>query len=253
MIVKAVYFSPTGTTKKIVTEIAKVLDGNFKGFDITNHKNRVKEINFDEDDIVIVGAPVYSGRLPSFIADYFESLEGSNNIIVPIVVYGNREYEDALLEMNNIFLSKGFKIVAGGAFIGEHSYTSKVATNRPDDKDLEIARSFAVTIKEKLTNKKFKNIEVKGNYPYRERKESLTIGPKTLDSCTDCKICVECCPTGAISSDPRIVDESKCIKCFSCVRRCPSKSKYFDERLDSAIKWLVDNCSEIRKEPELFI
>src|SRR5690606_23151552 len=112
-----------------------------------------KNFNFSEDDLVIIGVPVYAGRVPEFLSKYFLSkIRRNNTYAVFIVVYGNRAYDDALLELKNIFESNGFIGIAGGAFIGEHSYTEKLATGRPDGNDLNTAYKFGVDVREKINN-----------------------------------------------------------------------------------------------------
>lgn len=259
--IHTVFFSPTNTTKKIVNEIALQLNPNFSEVNISLPKDRSIEREFTDKDLVIIGSPVYAGRIPKLIEDYYKTFKGNKTIVIPIVLYGNREYDDALLEMKDIFSDRGFITIAGAAFIGEHSYTNELATNRLDAKDLKIARQFGLEIKEKLDriilNPAFLdriNLEVKGNYPYRVRKDTLPIGPKTLDSCIECGICKSHCPVSAISeNDYKVVIEEECIECFSCVKRCNVKAKYFNERLDPVKKWLIDNYSKLRKEPELFL
>lgn len=42
-----------------------------------------------------------------------------------VSVYGNRAYEDALLEMFDIAKDSRFILITASAFIGEHSYSTK--------------------------------------------------------------------------------------------------------------------------------
>src|SRR6056297_3543569 len=113
-----------------------------KEYDITLEKNRKNSIKFNEGDLVIFGVPVYSGRVPDLLLEYFNKIKGNNTKAVFVVVYGNRDYDDALLELKDIFENNGFENIASAAFIGEHSYTKKVAKNRPDEKDIKTALNF---------------------------------------------------------------------------------------------------------------
>ena len=57
-------------------------------------------------------------------------------------LYGNRDFDDALLEAADLLGERGFDVVAAaGAFIGEHSLTARVGTGRPDDADVKPQRS----------------------------------------------------------------------------------------------------------------
>lgn len=253
------YFSATDTTAKVVKAVANGVDKNIKEYDITLPNNRNYDITFDENDVVIIGVPVYGGRVPEFLADYFTRVKGNNTAAVLIVVYGNRYYDDALLELKEIFESNGFIGVAGGAFIGEHSYTDKVGTGRPDQCDLEAAFNFGVKIKERLSMIKgtsdLPELSVKGNLPYKERKSMPLIIPETNDQCTDCGICAKYCPTGAIDfNNFRNIDITKCIRCCSCIKKCPVRAKSIKHELfEKIIMGLIDNYSTVRQEPELSI
>lgn len=257
--VNALYFSATGMVKKVVSEIVKNIDEEFTDYNITLEDSRKENKNFTSDDLVIVGVPVYAGRIPKLVADYFEKVKGDNTLAVFIVVYGNRDYEDALVELRDILESNGFIGLAACSFVGEHSYTSKVATSRPDDMDLEIAKDFSERIKKKL--EKMKSIDdleflfIKGNYPYRDRKVFKDISPETNESCIKCSICAKFCPTTAISFDDfTLVDSKKCILCCSCIKRCPVDAKTMNNgEYNSMRERLIENFSKDRKEPELFI
>jgi ferredoxin len=253
------YFSATDTTAKVVKEVANGIGGIAKVYDITLSVNRQKELIFDSNDLVIIGVPVYAGRVPSFLMDYFSKVKGNNVRAIFIVVYGNRDYDDALLELRDTFEKNGFISIAGGAFIGEHSYTTKVATGRPDVNDLKIALKFGMKIKEKLINEEdhiqTTKLIVKGKFPYKERKPEQLMGPDTNDKCINCGICAKYCPMGAIDlSDFKNVDAAKCVKCCSCIKKCPVDAKSISREIfNKFAKGLIDNFSTVRHEPELFI
>jgi len=254
MTIKTLYFSPTGTTKKIVETISKTLGVVENNYNITLPKHRDILPSFDKEDLLVVGIPVYAGRIPRLIIDQLTNIKGNETPIVLVAVYGNRDYDDALLEMKDVFVQNGFMPIAAGAFIGEHSYTSEVASNRPDIEDLKICKEFAETIKTHLYlgDYKTKELHVKGNFPYREIKPSLPLGPTVDESCISCGICTINCPTGALKYNRHIsVIDDLCIRCHACVRKCPFHAIDFEEKLDPVKNWLIDNFTE-RRESELF-
>jgi hypothetical protein len=81
---------------------------------------------------VLVGAPVYAGRIPPAAAQRFLTLRGNDTPAIPVVVYGNRHYNDALLELADLLTSAGFVPVAGAAFIGEHPSPAQRRPSRPE-------------------------------------------------------------------------------------------------------------------------
>jgi len=253
--INIIYFSPTGTTETIVKSIGKGLGDKYNEINITKPINREKSLDFNQDDIVIIGVPVYSGRVPDLLLEYFKKIKGHNSKAVLTVVYGNRDYDDALLELKDIFKKNGFIPIGGAAFIGEHSYTDKVANKRPNDKDKKAAFDFGSKVRNKILKNEYNQLFFKGNYPYREKKPSQPITPETFDSCIRCGICAENCPTGAIDfTDYVSIDKSKCIKCCSCIKRCPVEAKHFnDERIEKVKEYLIENFSKEEKVPDIFI
>ncbi len=257
--VSILYFSPTDGTAKVVKEIAKGMSDHIKEYDMTLPKNRQGELFFGKEDRLIVGVPVYAGRVPEVLIDYLSKIKGENTPAIFVAVYGNRDYDDALLELKTIFESNGFIGIASGAFIAEHSNTVKVGTNRPDGKDLEIARNFGQEIKDKLEHYKdetqLPKLVVKGNFPYKERPVMPPIVPSTSEACIACGICAKQCPTQAIDyATYKDTDAEKCIHCCSCVKRCPVGAKAIEHEVFQKItNGLIANFSTVRKEPECFI
>ena len=257
------YFSPTGTTQKIINAIAKGINADeVKTIDLTLPEGASKEISGLNDELIIIGAPVYSGRLPAEAAKRLSKLKGNNTPAVLVVLYGNREFEDALIELKDLATENGFVPVAGAAFIGEHSFTSPetpIAVGRPDTDDIARAEEFGKEIIKKLSSiEDIKNetpVEVPGNKPYKNGMPASDDCAKTsMDLCTRCGTCVAICPTGAITDDDSYTtDPVLCILCAACIKGCPEGARYLDsERVKKASKWLTENFST-PKQPEIFI
>ncbi len=268
----AMYFSATDTTKKIVAEISRKIseqlgvDTAIKTIDFTLPEARLQTVSFSDQDLVIFGTPVYAGRVPNVLVKYIAAIQGCGALAVPVVVYGNRNYDDALIELKDILEGNGFKTIAAGAFVGEHAFSDTLAKGRPDEKDLDAAREFAARICEKIrTNGKMPipGVTVKGNQPYRKHympknKEGVPVDirkvtPKTSDQCTDCKLCAQLCPMGSIDWDDVSRLNGICIKCGACIKKCPSRAKYFDDSDFLRHKEELEIEYTARKEPELFI
>ena len=268
--INTLYFSATGTTQKIVSEIANGIieqidsDSEVKDFNFTWPEFRMWNISYTEDDLVIVGVPVYAGRVPNVLTNFLNTIKGNGALAVPVVVYGNRNYDDALIELKDILEEDGFRVIAGGAFIGEHSFSEILAQNRPDEKDMDLVRNFAHEIHTKITTQKERlSIYVKGNRPYRKHYmpkdkadnpvDIRKVTPKTDDTCINCKLCVNVCPMGSIDYEDVTKLNGICIKCGACIKKCPVKAKYYDDPGYLRHKEeLETNCIE-RREPELFL
>lgn len=268
--VNVMYFSGTDTTKKIVCGIAKKVSENvdknitINNIDFTLPEVRKKSASFTEEDIVIVGVPVYAGRVPNVLLKYLNSIIGNGALAIPVVVYGNRNYDDALIELKDILELDGFKVIAGAAFIGEHSFSNTLAKNRPDEKDMAIVSDFANQIYNKImTQVPIETVSIKGNKPYRKyympKDENgnpidiRKVTPKTNSNCINCKLCVSVCPMGSIDSEDVSKLNGICIKCCACIKKCPAHAKYFDDNGYLKHKHELEINFVNRREPELFI
>ena len=234
--VRLVYFSPTRTTKAILDSIAEGI-----GVDVVKHidvtlpdSDRHDFSEMKEDELLVIGAPVYAGRIPEIAVRRFQRLKSNGNPAVIVVLYGNREYEDALLELSDLAASAGFVPVTGGAFIGEHSFSSAsipLAKGRPDTADLRCAREFGASIGEYLQSIRslwdIRSPKLPGNRPFREHVKHPKTSPVTEnDRCTACGTCVSACPTGSISiNETSSTDAETCILCCACVKVCPENAR----------------------------
>ena len=270
--VSCVFFSPTGTTRTIIKNIAEGMQAEqIEMKDCTNRTQRKGDALVFSKDIVILATPVYYGRVPEEVVPFLKTVSAENTPVVLVVVYGNREYEDALLELHDISVAQGFIPVAGGAFIGEHSYSNSfrpIAHARPDSNDIEKAQAFGAKIREKLKGidslKDVREISIPGNVPYiepknlhmlKEVRKTFSFTPVTYaDKCTQCGLCAEVCPTAAIDPDNvSKIDKWECMICFACIKNCPEQAKQMtDPHFNGAIEQLQMACRE-RKEPEIYL
>lgn len=270
--ISAAYFSATGNTMRIVRTIAQdlahALSLPLQEFDFTLPSARQVPLSFSPHDLVLLGTPVYAGRVPNLLLPYVVSARGKGALAVPIVVYGNRAFDDALMELRNTLEDGGFHTIAAAAFVGEHSFGRDLAAGRPDARDLALARSFAQGIATKLITSGFEAppvpISVPGNNPvgpyFRPTDANggmidiRKVKPVTSEDCADCKWCAEHCPMGAISYE-RVSDiPGICIKCNACVKACPKGAKFFT---DPAYLYHRDDITaryqSPRKEPVCFL
>lgn len=259
---KLVYFSPTGTTRKVLEGIGRgIRASQVVHCDLTLPGCGAGEPVCVNEDLTIIGAPVYAGRIPEAAAERFQRLRAGKAPAVIVVVYGNRAYEDALLELNGIAQELGFKPVAGGAFIGEHSFSeagTPIADGRPDEQDLQVAESFGETIRQRLgavdNIGEMPALHVPGNIPIKAKMTLPAAPPITReDLCTKCGDCISLCPTTAIVlNDTVATDAQTCIHCCACVKGCPEQARIMEDvGIRKIAQWLSSNFQQ-RKEPETF-
>lgn len=261
--IQIIYFSPTGTTRKVVEAIGRGVGAEkTETFDLTPVENRRYGRLSTDVELAIIGVPVYTGRVPFQAVEALQHMRVKRIPAVIVVVYGNRAYDDALLELSDIASRIGFVPIAGAAFVGEHSFstaTTPIAVGRPDSEDLEKAVSFGRMVSGKLdsadspANGSF--VKVPGNYPYRDRAQHITSPETDMRLCTRCKTCETTCPEYAITvTDSGVAsDEDKCLLCCACVKVCPTGARQMDNpALQEIAERLSATCRE-RKSPELFM
>jgi ferredoxin len=261
--VKLIYFSPTRTTQKILQGIAQGMSvGRIEQLDLTPPQVKTQPLDEIANELTILGAPVYAGRLPIEAVQRLRRLKAREAPAVVVVVYGNREYEDALLELKNLAVEQGFRPMAAGAFIGEHSYSTTetpIAAGRPDEADLTKAREFGERVFGKIQHSRgmdrMSALEVPGNFPYKERMERPLEAPTTRETlCTLCGTCAAVCPTAAVVVEHSVITEpERCLLCQACVKNCPTGARVMEvERIKKVAGWLNTKYAR-RKEPEIFL
>jgi len=261
--VKLVYFSPTGTTQKVLESIAEgIAAKDVEHVNLTPSEGAKHKVAPISDELVVIGAPVYGGRLPVDAIQRFKLLKASNTLAIIIVVYGNRDFDDALLELKNLAIELGYIPVAGGAFIGEHSFASKdvpIVNGRPDSLDIQKAMDFGVKMKGKIAALRSPDsqmdLKISGQFPYvAGGARPMAVSPVTReDTCTICVTCAGVCPTAAISINGSVATEIElCIRCSACIKNCPTGARVWeDSMMETIANWLKENCST-RKEPQIF-
>lgn len=257
-----IFFSPTATTKQVLEYIAQgMASTQVAHVDLTLTQGEcVQELG--TGDIAFLGVPVYAGRVPLLAAERLQRVKGQGRPAVVVVVYGNRAYEDALVELKDIALDCGFVPVAGGAFIGEHSFATQdtpIANGRPDEADAAEARSFGVKIQDILASasgiQDLGSLHVPGNVPYKERPEKKDVAPMAdPELCILCGTCAESCPSGAIDVNEVVqADPAACILCHACVKNCPTAAIAFQAPpLQELAEKLSREC-QVRQEPEIYL
>ena len=117
--VEIMYYSPTGTTKQVLENIAEGIQSEtIEQIDLTPPHSGSHEVSAD---LTIIGVPVYGGRVSPVATERLKKVKGDGSLSVAVVVFGNRAYEDALIELRDLSVELGYKPIAGGAFVVQHA------------------------------------------------------------------------------------------------------------------------------------
>lgn len=231
-------------------KIGKSFELPFEEYDIT--QGLKNPLNFETNDLVVIGIPVYAGRVPALAAKTLQNIKGKQTPVILVCVYGNRDYDDALLELKNNCENNGFTPIAASAFIARHSIFPSIAANRPDERDDKQIVDFVKRCMLEHKENAQRLLHVKGNYPYKIP-SAIPLFPKGNRSCTACGICVKRCPVSAIpEKTPRKTNKEMCISCARCIAVCPEKARNFSGLIYRIARRKFESAYKNRKEPEFF-
>lgn len=253
MILYEIYFSPTGGTKQAADILSSQWDCEKVEIDLSNPRLDFQDYKIRKEDICIVAAPVYGGRIPLTASANLSRLKGNGAKAAAVAVYGNRAYEDALRELRDDLEDAGFCCRAGVAAIAEHSIARQFAAGRPDEEDRKQLGHFAEKIRSVFEeDDKEAVLQLPGNYPYKEYKVMPAV-PEANDNCTLCGLCSELCPTGAISPvNLKTADPSRCISCMRCIAVCPEEARGLSSALQEKFSQKLSKVCAERRKNELF-
>ncbi len=244
------YFSPTGGTKKAGMMIA---EGMAEQVQLVNlgTAGAAKE---GSEDVAVVAAPVFGGRIPALVSEKMKQMNGAGKKIVTVVVYGVRAYDDALLELNDVVTEAGFEVAASAAVIAQHSMVPAVGAGRPDAKDAEELKAFAVNILKKLEEGSKTEVTVPGKHPYCPEL-NLPAAPLSLDSCVSCGACAAVCPVSAVKlEDGKVVtDVQACMMCLACTTVCPTEARIIPPPMKETMTGKLSPLCDVRKENEFYL
>lgn len=246
-------FSPTGGTEKVCDIFSNEFQGEKRIFDLMKMDSSDCKDEIMSDDICLIAVPSFGGRVPVPAAESLKKVKGNHAKAVLITVFGNRAYDDTLLELKDIAEASGFVCIAAIAAIAEHSIMHQFGTGRPDKQDQEELKKYAAQIFQMLSEgQTFGAFVVPGKRPYREYK-GLPLHPKAGKSCNECGACVSVCPVGAISKEnPKVTDNETCITCMGCVAVCSKHARKLNPILLAVASNKMKKVCSNRKENEFY-
>lgn len=262
--IRVIFFSATGTTKKIVrTVCAGLVDCDLHYQDITTPGNRKNPIGIISEDLLILALPVYEERIPPFVQDSLNSMIGQGQPAIAIGVYGNVGFGVILPEMQTLLKQRGFVTIAGAAFVGEHSFSHDklpVAVGRPNAEDLLHAKKFGNEIAEYLQSYPDNGFDPKrllnGKLPLMARILPANSSKLFADFpyynsnlCDQCGVCYKKCPVGAIDPITMVSDDHLCTRCFACVRYCPKNARRIQLKNKLIVKLFFRKVQKVHKVP----
>ncbi len=243
-----IIFSPTGGTEKVAHIISRRWSDHTATIDLSNPKTDFTKCKIEKEDMVLVAMPSFGGRAPAVAIERLKQINGNGANCTLVCVYGNRAYEDALVEMEDAAKACGFRVIAAIAAVAEHSIISKYAAGRPDASD----EAQLTNLADRILQKEGEAASIPGNRPYKKAGGGGLV-PKAAKGCIKCGLCAEKCPVQAIDPQTLAADSKKCISCMRCVKQCPHDARKVSQAMVSVAALAIKKACSVRKENELFL
>lgn len=246
-------FSPTGGTHAVLELIGEAFTVE-SSVDLSRDDDW-HGVAFRSNDVCLIGMPSFGGRAPDIALERLRQFDGGGARAVLVCVYGNRDFEDTLLEMVDTVRACGFRPVAAVAAVAEHSLLPQYAAGRPEGRDVNELRQFGRDIKQDLLNHPEKTkVGVPGNRPYRKY-DGVPLKPKARrKACVNCGLCASKCPVGAIPLDaPSRTDSKRCISCMRCVHLCPQGARRVNSVVKRVAALRLRRTCKVPKENKLYL
>ena len=243
-----IIFSPTGGTEKVAHILGRHWSEPPVKIDLSDAKTDFSQCVVNEEDQVMIAMPSFGGRAPAVAIERLKRIPGNGARCTLVCVYGNRAYEDTLVEMEDAARACGFRVIAAIAAVAEHSIMPQYAVGRPDASDEEQLADFAG----RIACKDGEIASVPGNRPYKKGGGAGLV-PKVTKDCVKCGLCAEKCPVQAIDPVTFAANSKMCISCMRCVKQCPHNARKVNGTMVSIAAMAIKKACSARKANELYL
>lgn len=254
MSIHRLIFSPTGGTQRAADALTSTWTTGtpLHDTDLTRPDTDCSHLTPAPGDLILIAVPSYGGRVPALAAQRIAALHGNGAACVLLCTYGNRAYEDTLIELADLATRSGLHIIAAVAAATEHSIIHRYGTGRPDTTDRQQLQQYGQSILGKHHSGHTGTPDLPGQRPYKPL-SSIKLIPLPNDTCNHCGHCAANCPASAIDPDTLSTDSTLCISCMRCISICPQSARQLPESIISTLTQALAPVCTTRKPNQLFL
>ncbi|HZK01945.1 MAG TPA: EFR1 family ferrodoxin [Anaerovoracaceae bacterium] len=252
------YFSGTGNSLDVAQQIAHLCGDSIISIPDEMKSNKdIYKYKLDDDEAIGFIYPVYAWAPPLMVTDFISKLsipKAENRYFYSIATCGENigntmDVLNRTLVRNNFHLDSAFSVIMPNNYIVMWDVDSHEEISRR----LENSKERIQSISKAIQNKESGVFQVtKGPVPFiftsiinplfnkfaRETKNFYAD-----DTCTDCGLCEEVCPTKNIVANSKPIWGNNCTHCLACIHRCPEKAIQYGEKTKSRGRY-VNPCLE---------
>jgi len=230
------YFSATGNTEYIATEIARQLDD-----ECINLLERIQKQDhtvLHSEKPFIICAPVYVCEMPRFMSKYLkeQDFSGSKDVYFIFTSGGYCGISGVLAK--SMIRNKNMNYLGHAEFKMPRNYVANnaypmLSPEEITERILESRKKVAsvvsdIRIGKQLTARHVYLFETLITLPFNPIWSKLKLRAKdfyTTDKCIGCGKCVKLCPLNNISlNDHKPVWGNNCTHCMACIGNCPTEA-----------------------------
>jgi len=268
-----VFSSPAGSTRHVAAVIEKELRRLQADVESLDLKQQEQWPAFQDmitaagkKACLFIGSPVYRGLAVPPVMAFIDALgQNRHHYAVPFATWGGASSGSALWQMGNALKKKGFELAGAAKSMGLHSMMfdepDPLGRGRPNSRDDDIIEQLAVKVYQGLSDDRLAPLPLEAldyqpeaiaarnkaamNQPWKST-------PKTVQEkkCTQCNVCKEECPVGAIDLTPYPQFADSCIDCFNCLRLCPEKAVSIEGDLAERIEQIRARAKTRNERPQ---
>ena len=108
----SIYFSPTGGTEKVARILSQTFSDEVEAIDLCDPQ--LPNDTLIDNDVAVIAVPSYGGRVPALATQRLKRIQAQQTRAILVCVYGNRAYEDTLVELQDVCENCGFKVIGSG-------------------------------------------------------------------------------------------------------------------------------------------